>query len=55
MIDDVVSVVFWGRKNPLFWGKSGRSEAFLKIAVCLYSTGRYASMSVFHFVTVNLH
>lgn len=57
MIDDVVSAVSWEKKNHLFWGKSsmGWSEACLKISICLYSTGRDASTSVFHFLTVNSH
>lgn len=45
------------KKNHLFWGKSSMwwSEACLEMSVCLYSTGRDASMSVFHSMTVNPH
>lgn len=45
------------KKNHLFWGKSGMrwSKACFKISVCLYSTGRDASTSVFLFVTVHSH
>lgn len=45
------------KKNHLFRGKSSMrwSEACLKISIWLYSTGRDALSSVFHFVTVNSH
>lgn len=47
----------WEKKNHLFWGKSSMwwREACLEMSVCLYSTGRDASMSVFHSMTVNPH
>lgn len=47
-----------GRKKITYFGGNPAWDgvkACLKVSICLYSTGRDALTSVFHFVTVNSH